>query len=177
MTEVPDPAGTVGDIRARRFASIPRSAKSSGISALWPLLKPLAIIGLLVPMTSVPSPAASSWATPPQIPAQPEPQASCSYRLDQPRRTDLPFGVAAVTTAMAVTGCQGRAQPVEVTACIRADGIGTQCQTGSAWIPAQLNFRPWRSGVVYTAIGTGCALVGNPVSRVCTPMGPFSVGL
>ncbi len=165
MTELPVPPETVGDTEARR------------LSASWRSLRQLATIGLLVSMMGVALPAASSWATPVQIPAQPEPQASCSYRLDPPRRTDLSFGVAAVTTTMATTGCQGEAQPVDVTACIRADDLGTQCRTGSAWNSAELNFRPWRPGVTYTAMGTGCALVGNPVSRVCTSMGPFSVGL
>jgi hypothetical protein len=140
-------------------------------------LKRLATVGLLVSTMCVPSPAASSWATPLQIPAQPESQASCSYRLDPPRRIDLPFGVAAVTTTMAVTGCQGEAQPVDTTACIRAQDNGTQCQTGSAWNSAEMNFRPWHPGVTYTAEGIGCFLVGNPVSRVCTSMGPLSVGL
>ena len=33
---------------------------------------------------------------------------------------------------------------------------------------------PWRD---VHRDGLGCALVGNPVSRVCTPIGPFSVGI
>lgn len=177
MTEVPVPSETVGDIQAREFASIPQNGKLSGVSASWPSLKRLAITVLFVSAMSVSSPGASSWATPPQIPAQPGVQASCSYRLDPPRRTDLPFGVTAVTTTMTVTGCQGEAQPVDMTACIQADGIGMQCRTGPAWIPAELTFRPWRAGLNYTARGTGCFLVGNPPSRVCTPTGPLSVGL
>lgn len=177
MTQVAVPSETVGDTDARRCGSSPRSVNLAGVSESRRLLKQLATIALLVSTMSVPSPAASSWAIPTQIPAQPEPQAPCSYRLDPPRRTDLPFGVAAVTTTMATTACHGEAQPADVTACIQAEGIGMQCQTGPAWNSAELNFRPWRPGVTYTATGLGCALVGNPVSRVCTPMGPVSVGL
>ncbi|KUI31825.1 toluene tolerance protein [Mycobacterium sp. IS-1496] len=129
----------------------------------------------MVAVACVFGPAASGWAAPPDIPAQPA-QAACSYRLDPPRRIDQPSGTAVVATTMSVTGCRGEAFPVEVTACIRADE-GTQCRTKGAWLPASLEFRPWRPGSTYTATGRGCALLGNPPTRVCTPMGPVSVVL
>ncbi|OSC41176.1 toluene tolerance protein [Mycobacterium decipiens] len=133
--------------------------------------------GFLAAMMSALSPPGSSWAVPPRMPATPELTASCTYRLDPPRRIDLATGVVAVAAAMVTTSCQGEAQPVRVTACIRADGMGTQCQTKAGWIAAEVQFRPWRAGVTYISTGTGCAFVRNPVSQVCTPMGPFSVGL
>lgn len=140
-------------------------------------VKRSAITAFVVLTMFVFSPTGLGWATPPQIPGEPEREPYCSYRLDPPRRVDLPSGVTAVTTTMAPIGCRGNARQVEVTACIQADDVGTQCQTGPAWIPAELNFRPWRPNVTYTATGIGCFLIGNPESRICTPEGPISVPL
>ncbi len=177
MTDLPAPSEAVGHIHPWRFPSISRSPKLSGISAVRPLLKRLLIAGFVMSTMSVCWSTASSRATPPQMPDGPEPAPSCSYRLDPPRRTDLSYGVAAVTATVAITGCQGEVQPVTATACIQADALGTQCKNADAWNPAELVFRPWRPGVVYTATGKGCFLVGNPPSQVCTPLGPLSAAL
>lgn len=133
------------------------------------------VLPVVVAATTVLAPAASGFAAPPPIPDQPV-QGSCSYRLDPPRRIDKPYGTAAVATTVSVTGCRGGAHPAEVTACIRADD-STQCRTKGAWLPAELEFRPWRPGSTYTATGRGCAAVGNPVTWVCTSLGPLSVDL
>ncbi len=160
--------------------STPRSGTSpqSGLSAMrsW-LPKRSAMTGLLAVLIGTAAPSALSWATPPRTPATPGPAASCSYRLDPPRRTTLASGVAAVTSSIVATSCSGDAQPVRVTACIRADGVGTQCHAEAGWTAAELNFRPWRAGLTYIATGNGCALVGNPPVQVCTQLGPISVGL
>lgn len=136
---------------------------------------PRVVFAVVLAVAAVFAQTVARWPAPPRAPAQPA-QASCSYRLDPPRRIDPPSGTAVVVTTMSVTGCRGEAYPVEVTACIRADD-GTQCRTKGAWLPARLEYRPWRSGATYTATGLGCAAVGNPVNRVCTPMGPLPVTL
>jgi hypothetical protein len=142
----------------------------------WRSARRLAVPGLVVAMLLGFAPMPASRSTP-QTPSEPESQAFCFYRLDPPRRVDLPSGVAAVTTSMVPTACRGDAQPTDATACIQAEGLQTQCLTRQAWISTELTFRPWRPDLTYAATGTGCFVAGNPPSRTCTPMGPLSVRL